>query len=150
MNPAQSIYIQAILKDSISVLMAEAAAMALAAEITERLNLNNINFLSDNQQLVQYFNSADLSTPPEWKIKHLAQIFINSTRQRNAKILKIGRTLNHTAHTLAKQAFDLSQPADATLGFSCSNRDHVSQCPLMAALQSVLKDSVSVLTVRCC
>jgi HEAT repeat protein len=35
-------------------MMAEAAAMALAAEITERLNLNNINFLSDNQQLVQY------------------------------------------------------------------------------------------------
>jgi hypothetical protein len=39
---------------SSSVLMAEATALALAAEITMRLNLQNMNFLSDNQELVHF------------------------------------------------------------------------------------------------
>jgi hypothetical protein len=43
--------------------MAEAAALALAAVVTERLHIHNINFLSDNQELVT-FNSRDQSTPP--------------------------------------------------------------------------------------
>ena len=64
---------------TVSVVMAEAPAMALAAAVTESLHLHNINFLSDNQELVNFFNNRDRSTPPDRRIKHLRQNFINST-----------------------------------------------------------------------
>jgi hypothetical protein len=60
----KNIYIKAGIADSVSVVMAEAAALALAAAVTERLHLNNINFLSDNQELVNFFNNRDRSMPP--------------------------------------------------------------------------------------
>jgi hypothetical protein len=44
----QHIYIKAAMIDSVSVLMAEVAALALAAVITDRLQLHHTNFLSDN------------------------------------------------------------------------------------------------------
>ena len=58
-----------------SVLMAEAAAIALAAIVTDRLNLQQIHFLSDNQQLVQFLNDVDQGNPPDWRIKHFTQVF---------------------------------------------------------------------------
>ena len=82
--------------------MAEAAAMSLAAVITDRLQLQHTNFLSDNQELVQFFNSGDYSNPPDWRIKHLTQTFVNHTQQRSAGTFKINRSLNQTAHTLAR------------------------------------------------
>jgi len=67
-NPPQNIYIKAAIAD-----------LALAAAVTESLHLHNINFLSDNQELVNFFNNRDRSTPPDRRIKHLRQNFINST-----------------------------------------------------------------------
>lgn len=128
-----------------------AAALVLSATVTQRLQIHNITFLSDNQELVNFFNSGDQSTPPDCRIKHLTQILINSTRQRNTKIYKIRRTQNHIAHTLAKQAFVHSQPHPTSLSLSCSNRDHVIQCPpILEALHNVLKDHVTILTARRC
>jgi hypothetical protein len=51
--------------------MAEAAAIALAAAITAQLGLHDTNFLSDNEELVRFFNSDDHANPPQWRIKHL-------------------------------------------------------------------------------
>ena len=48
-HPAQTIYIKAKMSGATSVLMAEAAAIALAAIVADHLNLQHINFLSDNQ-----------------------------------------------------------------------------------------------------
>jgi len=53
-----------------SVLMAEAVAIALATIVTDRLNLQQIHFLSDNQQPVQFLNAVDQENPPDWRIKH--------------------------------------------------------------------------------
>jgi hypothetical protein len=47
-HPPQNIYINAGIADSVSVVMAEAAALTLAAAVTERLHLDNTNFLADN------------------------------------------------------------------------------------------------------
>jgi hypothetical protein len=58
--------------------MAEAAAIASAA-ITAQLGLHDTNFLSHNEELVRFFNSDEHANPPEWRIKHLAQQFVNST-----------------------------------------------------------------------
>jgi hydrogenase maturation factor HypF (carbamoyltransferase family) len=77
--------------------------MALAAIITHRLNMQQIIFLSDNQQLVHFLNALDQANPPEWRIKHFTQMVTNFTRQRNARILRIQRTQNKTADV--RQAF---------------------------------------------
>jgi hypothetical protein len=53
-HPPQTIYIKVVMAASSSVLMAEATALALATEITMHLNLQNMNFLSDNQELVYF------------------------------------------------------------------------------------------------
>jgi putative N-acetylmannosamine-6-phosphate epimerase len=87
-HPPEQIYIKATMSDSSSVIMAEATALALAAAVTERLNIHHINFLSDNQQLVHFFNGSDGSNPPDWRIKHLTQSFINHTKERKYKALQ--------------------------------------------------------------
>ena len=103
-QPPQHIYIKATMLDSTSVLMAEAATSALAATVTERLHLQQTNFLTDNQELVLFLNASDHSNPPDWRIKHFTQLFVNYTKQRTTEIFKISRNLNQTADTLARQA----------------------------------------------
>jgi hypothetical protein len=73
--PTQMVYIAARLNASTSVLMAEAAALALASTVTDRMNLQGINFLSDCAQLVQFLNMQDHTNPPDWRSKHFTQIF---------------------------------------------------------------------------
>jgi hypothetical protein len=90
-HPPQNIYIKAAMKDSTSVIMAEAAVLALAAAVTAQLEMYHTNFLSDNQELVSFINSRDQSNPPDWRIKHLIQLFINYTHQRHTRTIKIGR-----------------------------------------------------------
>jgi len=48
--------------------MAEAAAMALAAAVSDRLQLQHTNFLTNSQELVNFFNSADQSNPLDWSL----------------------------------------------------------------------------------
>ena len=104
-HPPQRIYIKAKMSDSTSVFMAEAAALALAASVTQRLNLQHTNFLSDNQELVLFLNASDHSNPPDWRrIKHFTQLLINNTKQRSTGIFKVRPNLNQTADTLARQA----------------------------------------------
>lgn len=103
-HPPQNIYIKAAMSDSTSVLMAAAAALALAIAVTDRLHLQHTNFLSDNQELVHLLNCSDHSNPPDWRIKHLTQLFINYTHQRSTRAYKIKRRQNQTADTLARQA----------------------------------------------
>ena len=61
---AQTIYIKAHMSRAQSVIMAEAAALAIAAMV-----FNNTVFLSDCQQLVGFLNQSDLTHPPDWRIK---------------------------------------------------------------------------------
>jgi hypothetical protein len=129
-HPAQTIFVKAILTGAISVLMAEAAAMALAAIVTDCLNMQEIIFLSNNHMLVHFLNDLDHANPPELKIKHFTQIFTSSTSRRDARILRIQRTQNQTAGILARQALLESQPSSLNLASTCSNAAHVIQCPL--------------------
>ena len=98
-----------------SVLMAEAVAIALAAIVTDRLNLQQIHFLSDNQQLVQFLNDVDQGNPPDWRIKHFTQVFTNHTRHGDKRILKVHKSQNQTADNLARQALSQSQPTSLAL-----------------------------------
>jgi len=68
-SPPLSIFIKAAMQNSTSVLMAESPAMMVAAMLLQKLNLQEATLLSDNQQLVHFLNRADLSNPPDWRIK---------------------------------------------------------------------------------
>ena len=64
-QPNQSaVYIKAISPQTTSVLMAEAAALMLAADIASALQIRQPTFLSDNQQLMTFFYRSENSNPP--------------------------------------------------------------------------------------
>jgi len=121
-HPVQTIYIKAIMKATTSVLMAEAAALALATTI----RLQQVSFLSDNQELVHFLNGPDQADPPNWRIKYYAQTFtIFSTTSEN-RVFKIQRAQNYTADALARQSFFQSQSSSPTvLICTCSNMQHM-------------------------
>lgn len=70
-----SVYIKALLKNSTSVLMVEAAALALGAQLLTKIDVQQPSFLSDNQKLVSFFSGKDHSNPPQWEIKPFTQGF---------------------------------------------------------------------------
>jgi hypothetical protein len=137
-QPPQQIYIKAKMSHTTSVIMVEVAALALTTRVTDYLQLSHTTFLSDNQQLVRFMNGADLSNPPDWRMKPFTQIIRNSTRQTNASILHISREHNLTADLLAKHALADSEAhieAHSThTSCLCNNQAHVNQCPLVHAI----------------
>ncbi|XP_066388478.1 uncharacterized protein [Miscanthus floridulus] len=149
-QPTQTIYIKAQVSGVHSVLMAKAAALALAATLNDRLNFNNTTFLSDCQQLVHFLNAADQNHPPDWRIKSYTQLFRNTAYPRHAKIYKINRNLNTTAHALARQAFSASVPIVSSIEPVCSYMRHATHCPLLDALTDVNLQSVTVIAAYCC
>jgi len=149
-QPVHAIYIKAVMTNAASVLMAEAAALALAATVNDALNINNTAFLSDCQQLVHFLNDADQTNPPDWRIKYFTQLFANCAGQRRAKIYEVNRQLNTTANTLARQALSASSSSSTISEPVCSNSDHHHHCPVMNALLSVNLNSVSIIAARCC
>lgn len=131
------LYVKAQLQQASSVLMAEAASLALAAWIISLLRMEDITFLTDSQLLVNFFNGLGFSSPPHWDIKPLTQRFLNAVANTDVQVLKIDRSFNVTAHTLANQAFRSTEGQCISPSPSCTHADHVSSCPLHMALQSV-------------
>jgi len=149
-QPTQTIYVKAKVSGIHSVIMAEAAALALAATINDRLSFHNTTFLSDCQQLVHFLNAADQEHPSDWRIKSYTQLFKTRADHRQAKILQINRNLNTTAHTLARQAFTTSDFSDSAIQPVCSSMSHCTQCPLYDALTDVSLQSVKLIAASCC
>jgi hypothetical protein len=144
------LYIKARMTGAASVLMAEAAALALATIVTHCLNLQPVNFLSDNQQMVSFLNSPDQENPPDWRIKYFTQLIANYTDRRNARFYRIQRAQNQTTDVLARQAFLHTQPTSSELDTSCSCVAHATHCPFQQPLLSVALNSVILLTADCC
>jgi hypothetical protein len=77
--------------------------------VVSALGIQHPFFLSDNQQLVNFFNGNDHNNSPRWEISLFTQRFINHTSDNNARVFKVHRKLNTTAHVLATQAFSSRQ-----------------------------------------
>lgn len=120
---ALTVYIQATMQNVLSVLMAETAALSLAAVVSNRMKLQQVNFLSDNQQIVSFLNMANRSTPPHWNIKFLTQEFLNSVPNQPIRVFKISRDKVSVAHTLATQAFH-NEGDPVTNSTQCINIKH--------------------------
>lgn len=149
-QPALNVHIKAQMTESTSVLMAEAAALALAASISQALHFQDITFLSDCELLVKFLNSSDLSNPPDWRSKIYTQQFINFKCQSQARIFNINRDINRVADSLAKQAFSAHVNLSSEFHFECLHACHASQCPVKEALLSVTLNSVRLLAAQCC
>lgn len=133
-----------------SVLVAEAVALSVASEITAKLDMNQINFLTDSQTLANFLNGSDLESPPKWRIKPYTQRFINATRGKSAKILKIDRNLNSTAHFLAAQAFRLSDQTTEGVIVVCKNPSHDANCLIQEAIYAVISEPCTTFAALCC
>jgi hypothetical protein len=119
----QSIYIKARLHSCTSALMAEAAALALAATVCTALNFTGVNFLSDCEQLVHHLRCQDIAHPPDGRIKFFTRTYINTTVDKDPYIFKIDRRLNMTADNLARQATTLLS-AQQDFNFICTTQRH--------------------------
>jgi len=144
-----TLYIQAQAPSVQSVLMAEAAALTLAANITKHLNINSVTFLSDSQVMVNLYNSRDLENPLHWNIKNDTTTFLQALQTREFKVHKIPRNSNTTANSLAHQAF---KSQSHSVVFTCTAPAHISydSCPAALALQNVNLEPIELLIVRCC
>lgn len=65
----QTICIKALMSGAHSVIMAEAAGLALAAMVADNVHFTNITFLSDYNILVQFLNADDQNHPLDWRMK---------------------------------------------------------------------------------
>jgi len=129
--------------------MAEASAMVLAASILTAMNITSPTFLTDNQQLVTYFNAADRSSPPQWDIKHITQEFILGATN-NFRVFQIAGSMNTTAHLQAAQAYRSSNMYSNTMPITCSRQDHVITCPLREVLNILPWEGISLSAASCC
>jgi hypothetical protein len=143
-----------------SVLMAEAASLALATSVIQVLNLNCCSYLSDCQQLVHFLNMATCRivnnwfTSSTWLIQPTLQTGESSPSLRSSTSQELGHQESSksaeaktTADALARQAFS-SQLTD--LETTCPYELCPPQCCVLQALHLVDLTDVTVLAATCC
>jgi ribonuclease HI len=149
-QPVLTMHIKAIMQEASSVLMAEAAALALAASIASNLNYTNVSFLTDSIHLVQFLSSTDHNHPPDWRMKTYTQQYDNCAATIQSTLHKINRAENVIADSQARQAFSVVETLHQPCHMQCSYGAHLSQCPLLQALSSVTMNCVWLLAAYCC
>jgi len=142
-------YIKIQMDNITSVLMAEAAALAFAAEIAPKLDFQQVSFNTDNQLLVNCLKGANHSSSASWDSKPYTQKFINFSHGIRSQILKIPRSRNSIAHALARSVNNASLN-NSKIEFECKNPEHVDCCPLKLALDNVSWDCVPFIAASCC
>lgn len=129
--------------------MAEAAALTLAAIISKKMNFQQVNILSDNQQMVSFLNTANEATLPYWNIKFLTQEFLNHVPNQPLKVYKIPREMNSVAHNLASKAL-CSDHSQNACSIQCNNITHSLECPIKRALENLHCNWISYFAASCC
>jgi hypothetical protein len=98
---------------------------------------------------MRLLTTSSLETPiPRWDAKFYTKTF-NPGQEKNYNIYKIPRNFNTTSHVLATQARN-QQNLVSEVAISCQNPSHIPSCPIRDALEHVLWDNLSHLTVYCC
>jgi hypothetical protein len=149
MQPPVTITLKAVINDSPSVFVAEAAALAFATSLLHFMQLDHVNFLTDNQLLSHYLNSTGHLDIPDWRAAAYTQI-ITSSLTGALKVFNISRIHNHMADSLAKEGLHLVHSNSLQSNYSCTNPSHIHGCQFLGALQFVTINSVMVLTAACC
>jgi hypothetical protein len=147
-NPANTIY--ATHNKIYLVVNAEAAGLALAATILNKLNLCEIAYFSDCSNLVDYINSEDPSDPPDWHVLPCIQDFNLAMRLSRYTVSKISHHDNSIADSLAKLAFNSPHIQSKEYVPGCSYETHFTQCPLLGVLPRLNFTLHMVLAATCC
>ena len=143
-QPSKSIYIRARRRVN-SVLMAELAALVLAAKVAETLELRNATFYTDCRDLVLQLQKGEAQA--FWSLRPLISQFLCLQDRFLFKVGKINRQENEIAHCLAMQAKAMS---NHTLpSFSCHFLNHGIACDAITALQDVTWGPVDLIDVIC-
>ncbi|KAM0895415.1 hypothetical protein ACQ4PT_023829 [Festuca glaucescens] len=135
MNPAHNstIYIHASSAHVDYVLQAEAQALVLVATVVRSLGWNNMTFLSDCQVLVDAGEAADLiSKPGHWSARPILAEFFRCRRQHLEHVIKVPRSNNKIAHSIAKRA--LTDYSRSFCSFICKSSVPLSTCRCKMAL----------------
>jgi len=127
-NQLKAIYIKAQLNNYHSILIGEAAALALGATIVKALQLHSCNFLSDSQQLVHFLHQDQQDHPQQWRIKPFTRSYSNIAGTLQAQLFKISRKANINTDTLATQAQSSTPSSQA---FHCNRSQYGSICSLL-------------------
>lgn len=135
-NPPNFLSFRALATNVSSVIMAEAIALALASAIASSFNFQRVTFHTDSGILQQFIDSQDHSHPPDWRMKPFTQFFINFASKSGATILKIPRSVNIIADSLAKTALLLADTVHQPSSLTCSYSSHCNLCPLSSSLSS--------------
>ena len=64
--------------------------------------------VAENQTLAAFLSGRSHDTTPDWRIKPYVQNFLNLTKGRSSRVLKIDREQDAKAHSLALQAYRTS------------------------------------------
>jgi hypothetical protein len=145
-----TIYIRATHNKIYSVVHVEAAALALAVTILNRLNLGEIAYFSDCSNLVDYINSEDPSNPPDWHMLPCTQDFNSAMSLFRFTVSKIPRDDNSIADSLAKLSFNYPYIQSMDYVSGCSYETHCTQRPLLGVLPHVNSTLHRVLAATCC
>ena len=149
-QPESKILIKAVLDDTSSVIMVEAAAFTLAAKILIALQVPKAHILSDNIVLLQFLSEQDRNHPPDWRMKTYIQHFDSAFQSSSFSIYKIDRNNNDEADLLARQALLYNLDHSQILHVECSFQAHGDQCTVLQALNNVSIPSLRILTPSCC
>lgn len=132
-----------------SALEAEAKAMELATYISNKMQLQEANFFTDNQVLADAVKRQDsLHNPGNWKIRPSLSAIIKNTQDSRAQVYKIKRKNNKMSHNQAQYVynlFDVGQVFVVCSGFSHS-RD---SCPVKAQINDLNVQSCTLLSATC-
>jgi ribonuclease HI len=142
----KAIFVQASSYAS-SALQAEAQAMEVAAQIANKLKVQNSNFLTDNFIVAQSLKQHDLKkNPGHWTIRPNLQQILQFMQGMEAGILKIKREDNKSAHMLAHKAFNFHS-LGACL-YKCTKHPS-NQCPVIAVISKQNVHPCTLLSVNC-
>ncbi|KAL6598635.1 hypothetical protein ACP70R_046334 [Stipagrostis hirtigluma subsp. patula] len=98
---ASAISIKAAHHNVKSVLEAEARATQLASIVAKTMQLDQITYVSDNQQLVTALQANNIiDQPGNWSIRPILADIKHNNEGKTFEVRKINRMINTTAHNL--------------------------------------------------
>jgi exonuclease III len=130
------ILIQAIRPEAEDPLHVEVLAIQLASMIAKQLQFNHVHYFTDNLILTNNIKAQDpVLHAGDWRICHPLADFMDNNSNIQYTCLKISRTINKTAHALAKEAYKSTSSLPCV--YNSLNVNHQHYCPVLFALDVV-------------
>ena len=126
-----------------SVLMAELAALLVAAKVIKNLQIKNVVIATYSSEAVQQLHASQDDI--FWRFRLLITNFKQTQEGSCFQVVKIDRKHNDVAHRLASQA--KSGCSQNSVVLSCYNRHHQSSCAALSAFENVIILTSPVYTV---